>query len=849
MGNNSIPFILDDGTQQTLPEVLGNTSNWKLPAYNNNYISPLNDTIFPKQTTVEFKDDFYKEEIDFDKLAKDLKAGLPFTNLDFKYTDYISTKTVEVEEYLNRFGPPTKILEKVSNPLVYKTKNQAYFLGSKLNKLNHNLSGEMMISVSFKDARVHYSISFPYYGTEDFRTNATSTESTTDFNIDDKFDAIIIKTDNIKDAFAFINAVKPKADVATSEKYVTSRFNDFFKKYNGIAAKLKPLYEQAPDFVLNTRDKEQLWKDLLLLIEYDDKGTFSFVKDASNAVVNILNGINDLSFLYDKFSKDPALIKRIYEDLNGESEYEGEIKSNKIIFTSILSTICWSNFDKVTFSGAYFRIGKNDSEVEYIVDSNLRESKDKIPNQILLQQAYKGPYDGRTFYLHDYKEYYDPMEMVTIITYDDEYNEIPLLVCAMYIKAIADQNEWKQIFTYIRIGLDIVLVAASLITLVTGPQFLLFTISLIDLGLASGDLIVMANESELMKTKEGKQFLETWNKIYMVGGIVTAGPLLLRTALNIGAKLLETLTIANARNFVVSLMIRALAQRNITFGKYVIEFIENADKVFKITNYTFPLSMLKKMYNSKALFIKGTNAEGKIEELFVYYRSEIIAKGTPKEIREIMKDVAKATGENIIKELDKIWARIPKLDDTGKYWMCTNKAGTELRWLNQKGINGTLRNEKSIQKYIQQLKNNTDTSEQWVGEVVEEFKKIDELTDVNNKRLEIRSGKKPIEAGDIDVGTLKYLVECKESLTHNTLTTKMKSADKYEIIEQFDKYLNPKNVNFINPKNKKVILAVKELEEGVDLNHFIFKRLFEIAKNNKIELEIITNINQIKKLK
>lgn len=354
----------------------------------------------------------------------------------------------------------------------------------------------------------------------------------------------------------------------------------------------------------------------------------------------------------------------MYEDLDGESEYEGTLVSNKIIFISILNAVCYANFDKVVFSGVTFRIGTDISNVEYLVDSNLRESKDKIPDQILLKQEYKVPYDGRTFYMHDYKEYYDPMEMVTIITYDEQYNEVPMLVCAMYIKSIADQEEWKRIMFYVRIGFDIIIAATAIATLVTGPQFLLFAISVIDLGLATKDIQMAVDESELLKTEEGRQYVETWNKIYMIGGIVTAGPLLLRTALNLGAKLLETLTVANARNFVVSLMIRILAQKNITFGKYTIEFIEDADKVFKITNYILPLKPISRLYEAGALIFSGLNSLGKDDILFVFYKDDIILYGTAKKVREDLKEILNATTKaKAIRLLDELYDLVHISDD------------------------------------------------------------------------------------------------------------------------------------------------------------------------------------------
>ncbi|MDB5226203.1 MAG: hypothetical protein JWN78_396 [Bacteroidota bacterium] len=802
--------------------------------------------IIPSLNKEDFKGEFYYDVIDFDMLAKDLKDKLLSRKIQFDYSIYTSKLTKIVENSDPEEMPSSE--EKKSKPFTYykdKTVASAYFLGSRLNTLQWYLDGAIYSEVFYKDDLITYGLTFPFHGTQDYRKEpATGTESPTDVTYDDRFDAIILKSTSIEDIQRFYKFIRGAADTEAIKKNIVSRFNDFFKKANGNAAQLKYLYEQAPDFVLLARDKEALWNDLLLLINYDDKGTFSFLKDASTPVIKILQGIDDLGFLYDKFSDNSGktdkngnemgakLIKRIYEDLNGESEYEGSVTSNKIVFTSVLTTICWANFDKLAFSGATFRVGKDDSEVDYKVDSNLRESKDRYPDQIFLRQGYIGPYDGRTFYMHEYKENYDPLEMVTLITYDEEYNEIPVLVSAIYLKAIADQEEWKRIMFYVRVGFDIILAAVSIATLVTGPQFLLFAISLVDFGLATKDIQMAMDESELMKTPSGREYVKTWNKIYMLGGIATAAPLLLRTALNLGAKLLETLTVANARNFVISLMIRVITEKNILFKKLTIEFLENGEKVYQVSNRLLAIAPINRLYKVGVRIFRGVNAAEKIESFFVLYRGEIISFGLPKKLREDLQYALKAFGEkDIIKFLDELWARVPKLTDDGKYWTCTNDAKSELRWDNLKGVNRILRDEKSIQAHIEVLSRGT-AANKWVSAVADELRKIDKLTDINNIVNNLSS--KQI-AGDFDVASNKFLIECKESITKN--------LDTPEFRDQMDKYLNPKNKNFINLKDKKVVLAIGKYDDIRTLSHPFLK---ELEKNG---VQIVTNINQIKKLK
>jgi hypothetical protein len=64
-----------------------------------------------------------------------------------------------------------------------------------------------------------------------------------------------------------------------------------------------------------------------------------------------------------------------------------------------------------------------------------------------------------------------------------------------------------------------------------------------------------------------------------------------------------------------------------------------------------------------------------------------------------------------------------------------------------------------------------------------------------------------------------------------------------KFIEQLEKYIDPENINFINVKNKKVVLAIKNFGKGLAVNHKIFKTL------NRKGVIIVAGINEIKNLK
>ncbi|WP_445721351.1 hypothetical protein [Flavobacterium sp.] len=111
--------------------------------------------------------------------------------------------------------------------------------------------------------------------------------------------------------------------------------------------------------------------------------------------------------------------------------------------------------------------------------------------------------------------------------------------------------------------------------------------------------------------------------------------------------------------------------------------------------------------------------------------------------------------------------------------------------------------------------------------------KFDKITDFGNIYKIVKKSKTLNDAGDIDVGTSKYIIECKESVSKN-----IKSKD------YFDKYLNQKNEKYINLNGRKSVLAIKSFKNNaIDITHPVFKAL------QRKGVIIITDIQQLKKLK
>ncbi|QYS90004.1 hypothetical protein EH230_09410 [Flavobacterium columnare] len=143
--------------------------------------------------------------------------------------------------------------------------------------------------------------------------------------------------------------------------------------------------------------------------------------------------------------------------------------------------------------------------------------------------------------------------------------------------------------------------------------------------------------------------------------------------------------------------------------------------------------------------------------------------------------------------------------------------------------------EKDIEKAIQAGLKSTG-GKLWEAEVARELSNFDKVTDFGNIYKIIKNGKKFKDAGDIDVGTSKYIIECKESVSKN-----IKSKDYFD---QFDKYLNPKNEKYINLNGRKCVLAIKSFKDNaIDITHPVFKAL------QRKGVIIITDLQQIKNLR
>ena len=331
------------------------------------------------------------------------------------------------------------------------------------------------------------------------------------------------------------------------KNYFIEIFKSSFLKAKS-ADELKFLYTNTPEFVLRgmALENEMLFGHLLALTKLDDTGIFSGWKDGSSALVNVLKAFSDRFFLVDKFKKNPELCNRIYFNLDGVSEFNGEMKSNRIIFATILMEYCLFSYSRPKAGAPTFKIGaeyKVNTEVFGLAGDLLGFGKSDEKTFFLQQQKevtkriFIVPKEGDpnateqvTEDLDEGAEFY-PLDMVYFIgQHTSETNEgeeqqgTIMMVPAIYVKAWADAEKWEDINETIRIVADMVGVVFGIGTLALSGNPYLLLAAAADLSLALPDLTIQAFRAEIVKLPGGDEFLRQWDLIYNVLGSAVAVP-------------------------------------------------------------------------------------------------------------------------------------------------------------------------------------------------------------------------------------------------------------------------------------------------------------------------------------
>jgi hypothetical protein len=399
-----------------------------------------------------------------------------------------------------------------------------------------------------------FTISISYSGTKQFRREALETDNVADFELSMKYKAAMLSFTNAESFIYAFAQLDPSKTVVPS---VTELFNQVYSKYKSVTER-KWYHEHAPIMPNTKIDNQMYWDDLYNLLRYDKDGTFSWFKDGSNAILNIVRKIslsqNGMTFLYDQFNKDNTCYE-IYEHMSGSSEFNGEVVSNKTIFAALMINLCELNIDRILNISSNFKSDKRNktyinfriSDViqineiktqQYIVDSNIRDKDSKYGYFDLTQIEHileivpfsrfpkpSGKID-QTLSLH-------PLDMVMLDIPTQFGVRILKAYPAIYVKDLAYQKEWADTMHIIRIAADILLVMVPFgiyFKVIKGLSNFLKAVSSVEAAVAGMDLMVMGLEPMLKNSERGREFLKNWENFYTFAS-VTTGLLTLPTAI------------------------------------------------------------------------------------------------------------------------------------------------------------------------------------------------------------------------------------------------------------------------------------------------------------------------------
>lgn len=250
---------------------------------------------------------------------------------------------------------------------------------------------------------------------------------------------------------------------------------------------------------------------------------------------------------------------------------------------------------------------------------------------------------------------YHPLDMVNLVDYSSGF-PIHIQVPVIFVKALASEAELKDINRNIRIGFDFLAIMAGLAIAFTTANPGALALALADITLATGDVAVQDAVKELEKTPEGREFLETWEKIYMVGGVLLAGPALIETVMIKGARLLNFVKTTTSAKFLKTCLLKVLLEIEIAnFTKNTVKEIIYGEEALRSSGISFNFAGITRLQEQGVLFIKGIGFDDKVVGYAAVYKGEAIAVGTAKEVREALKELWTTRGVKLAEKLNDLY--------------------------------------------------------------------------------------------------------------------------------------------------------------------------------------------------
>jgi hypothetical protein len=463
------------------------------------------------------------------------------------------------------------------------------------------------------------------------------------------------------------------------------------------------LYDNLPNYIKlgydDNKDVESkpyklnddlLWKHLEKFVKYDDGS-----KDASFYVLKVMSLITP-KFLIKKFRSNQSLVVKIYNELddkNSLDEFFGIYNfsetfnegsntykpSNKDYFVTLLNSYIqlYENDKEVAVfetSGAHFhqgtkKGGKYDVEVKFTLDSNI-VSSDEYKNKVKIHNKWESKqYLGQAWdsqgKIHDKYEYgrgynesgyYNLLDVVKFTQYNDKGEALTINAPAIFVKYASDIKEWEKVNEGIRFGVNVIVIIASAATIYSGVSSVFLMAAIADIGLASTDIIIQSEKNNLKKSDKGREFLESWEKIYIVGGVVTFTPVAIKAVaiytpkiVSSGAELLQVsrkmVTNPEVYKKVKDLTTKAIHSLEIPhFNKTGLEILKKGFKEFA------ELKNAEKLQELGVIFAKGGE-----DTVAAIYKGVAIASGKVKEVALQLQEILKLSGNKLLDYLNDLF--------------------------------------------------------------------------------------------------------------------------------------------------------------------------------------------------
>ncbi|MGK0386673.1 MAG: hypothetical protein ACI849_001291, partial [Patiriisocius sp.] len=453
---------------------------------------------------------------------------------------------------------------------------------------NHADKNEYKIHIDFPNKSISYEY-YIYYKTS---------KQTNNRNI-----AILVSSGDPDILFFFIEKVYGKV---AADKLRTDIFDEFIKEFEK-ASFLGPfifLHENLPNYIRYAYDVEEetgrrpykltdelLWRHFLKFVYADLR------YDASYYVIYIMTLITP-KYCIKKFREDQSFVIQVYNGLDDRNDFDklvggykySEIFSvgkntvapgNKDAFVTLLNSYIQlhENDPSVTIfesSGAHFHQGdikkgdmsrRGDFEGEYWLISDTEDDKIYLKNRWRVKrnlgEHFSANGNVNTYYENPdgYNEegHYNPLDIVKFTQYNDKGVAITTNVPVILVYHADYVEDWERIYEGIRFGVNVLMIAVGAATIYSGVGSLMLYATIADMGLATTDIIIQGKVKKgHFDSEAGKEFLESWEKIYTIGGIATFSPVAIKFVATYGPKiasagadlLLQGKIIANPQTYI-----------------------------------------------------------------------------------------------------------------------------------------------------------------------------------------------------------------------------------------------------------------------------------------------------------